>query len=96
MLMLGWLCCRKSGAKVNMPQQESTLMTKLMSKYFLALQKAQFDDAYIMSKSLAVMHMMEPSDTLYKPDVAGRILWHVMKHKLKLQSDHQQQPAVTN
>ncbi len=83
MLMLGWLCCRKSGAKVNMPQQDGTLLTKLMSKYFLALQKAQFDDAYIMCKSLAVMHMMAPSDTLYKPDVAGRVLWHVMKHKLK-------------
>lgn len=93
MLMLGWLCCRKSGAKANMPQQESTLMTKLMSDYFLALQKAQFDDAYIMRKSLAVMHMMEPSDTLYKPDVAGRVLWHVMKHTLRL--GHQQQPAVT-
>ncbi len=94
--MLGWSCCRKSGAKVNMPQQESTLMTKLMSKYFLALQKAQFDDVYIMSKSLAVMHMMAPSDSLYKPDVAGKVLWHAMKNKLKLQSDHQQQPAVTN
>lgn len=79
-----------------MPQQESTLMTTLMSSYFLTLQKAQFDDAYIMGKSMAVMHMMAPSDTLYKPDVASRVLWHVMKHKLKLQSDHQQQTAVTN
>lgn len=79
-----------------MPQQESTLRTILMSKYFLALEKAQFDDVYIMRKSLAVMHMMAPSDTLYKPDVAGRVLWHVIKHKLKLQSDHQQQPAVAN
>ena len=70
-----------------MPPQESTLQTTLMGNYFLALQKAQFDDAYIMSKSLAVMHMMAPSDTLYKPDVAGRVLWHVMRHKLMLQSN---------
>ena len=65
-----------------MPKQESTYMTKLMGKYFMALQLAQFDDPYVMSKSLSVMHMVTPPDSLTKADVVIRVLWHQLKEQL--------------
>ena len=57
-------------------------MTDLMGKYFMALQLAQFDDPYVMSKSLSVMHMVAPPDSLTKADVVMRVLWHQLKEQL--------------
>lgn len=54
-----------------------------MTRYILALQTAQFRDPYLMTKSLSVMHMVEPSSSLFKPDVAVRLLWNVLNDRVR-------------
>lgn len=54
-----------------------------MTKYFIALQQARFDDVYLMNKFTEVAHMLAPPAILFGPDVVGRLLWSMLRNKLK-------------
>ncbi len=66
-----------------MPHQKPSPWATLVNKYFVALQIAQFGDPYLMTKVLSVMHMVAPSSTLFMPDVAAGVLWHVISDNIK-------------
>ena len=66
-----------------MPQKEANLVSGLLTKYFVALQQARFDDLYLMKKVTEVGHMLAPPAVLFGPDVVGRLLWSMLRNKLK-------------
>lgn len=68
---------------MNMPQTEANVFSVLLTKYFVALQQARFDDLYLMKKLTKVGHMLAPPTVLFGPDVVGRLLWYVLRRKLK-------------
>lgn len=68
---------------MNMPQTEANVFSVLLTKYFVALQQARFDDLYLMKKVTKVGHMLAPPTVLFGPDVVGRLLWYVLRSKLK-------------
>ena len=66
-----------------MPQKEANIVSGLLTKYFVALQQARFDDLYLMKKVTEVGHMLAPPSVLFGPDVVGRLLWSMLSSKLK-------------
>lgn len=74
---------QKPDAVMNMPQTEANAFSVLLTKYFVALQQARFDDLYLMKKVTRVGHMLSPPTVLFGPDVVGRLLWYVLRSKLK-------------
>lgn len=76
-------CCRKPNAVMNMPQTEANAFSDLLTKYFVALQQARFDDLYLMNKVTQVAHMLASPAVLFGPDVVGRLLWYVLRSNLK-------------
>ena len=68
---------------MNMPQTEANAFSVLLIKYFVALQQARFDDLYLMKKLTQVGNMLAPPTVLFGPDVVMRLLWYVLRNKLK-------------
>ncbi|DBB05481.1 TPA: hypothetical protein ACH3X1_012440 [Trebouxia sp. C0004] len=74
---------QKPNAVMNMPQTEANAFSVLLTKYFVALQQARFDDLYLMTKVTQVAHMLASPAVLFGPDVVGLLMWSVLRGKLK-------------
>ena len=66
-----------------MPKQAQSVVTGLITQYFVALQQARFQDSHIWMKLMAVGHMLTSPATLFGPDMVARLLWFLLTERLK-------------